>query len=361
MARVEIPYRIDMDAFPIVAAGQGAVAAAEAGRYIVDVDPAFFRISVTGTALTYDAQGRLADGVIGGFFAANNIQVFGGGPPPAGTPYPERLAIGIYDAAATPASVFVQAVTSGDARPLFAALLAGDDTISGGSSQDVIRGFDGNDRIVTMGGDRVFGGTGNDTITDDSTGRFYQGSYLRGEEGNDSILGGAWFDDVHGNTGDDTCAGGEWNDWVVGGQGNDLLHGDLPASPGNNFGNDVVYGNLGDDTCAGGFGDDVVRGGQGDDSVSGGEGRDFISGDRGNDTVSGGAGADIFHGFRGAGVDRVVDFNAAEGDRVQLLAGTSYVLRQEGADAIIDLGGGERLVLVGVSVTSLSEGTIFLA
>ncbi len=92
---------------------------------------------------------------------------------------------------------------------------------------------------------------------------------------------------------------------------------------------DIVWGNLGNDTLDGGAGNDQVRGGQGDDVLYGGPGDDFISGDRGNDTVSGGPGADIFHTSQDAGIDKVMDFNLAEGDRVMLDPGTTYTLRQE--------------------------------
>jgi Ca2+-binding RTX toxin-like protein len=138
---------------------------------------------------------------------------------------------------------------------------------------------------------------------------------------------------------------------VVGGKGDDVLYGDA--------GNDIVWGNLGNDTLDGGDGDDQVRGGQGDDSLSGGAGNDYISGDRGNDTESGGPGADLFHGSQDAGIDKVLDFNYAEGDRVMLDPGTTYTVGQVGADTVIDMGGGNQMILVGVQLSSLPSGWIF--
>ena len=88
-------------------------------------------------------------------------------------------------------------------------------------------------------------------------------------------------------------------------------------------------------------------------------GADFLSGDRGDDTLVGGAGADLFHTFNDAGLDRVLDFNAAEGDRVMLAPGTTYSVGQVGDDTVIDLGGGTRMVLVGVTLASLGNGWIF--
>jgi len=121
----------------------------------------------------------------------------------------------------------------------------------------------------------------------------------------------------------------------------------------------VVWGNLGNDTQDGGDGNDQVRGGQGDDSITGGAGNDFVSGDRGNDTVAGGAGADLFHGSQDAGIDRVIDFNLAEGDRVMLDSGTTYALLQAGLDTVLDMGGGHQMILVGVQLATLTPGWIF--
>jgi Ca2+-binding RTX toxin-like protein len=173
---------------------------------------------------------------------------------------------------------------------------------------------------------------------------------LRGGLGDDTILGGPGFDDINGNQGNDTLSGGAGGDWVVGGKDNDSLSGGA--------GDDIVWGNLGADTCDGGDGADQVRGGRGDDSLSGGAGADFLSGDRGDDTVSGGAGADIFHGSQDAGIDRVIDFDLAEGDRVQLDRGTTFTLMQVGSDTVLDMGGGNQMILAGVQASTLTPGWV---
>jgi phospholipase/lecithinase/hemolysin len=192
----------------------------------------------------------------------------------------------------------------------------------------------------------VMGGAEDDVIAAGSG-----ANVLRGGNGADSIAGGSGFDDTHGNMGNDTVRGGPGDDWVVGGKDDDVLFGD--------DGGDIVYGNLGADTCEGGAGDDVVRGGQQDDVLSGGDGADFPAGDRDADTITGGAGADIFHTHGEAGIDRVLDFNAAEGDRVNLLAGTSWTASQVGADTVVSMGGGGQMVLVGVQLSTLPAGWIF--
>lgn len=199
----------------------------------------------------------------------------------------------------------------------------------GGASADRLRGNDLDNRLMGgAGGDTIEGGAGLD--------------FLRGEEGADSITGGAGFDDAHGNMGDDTVHGGEGDDWVVGGKDQDQLFGDA--------GFDIVYGNLGDDVCDGGEGTDWVRGGQGNDVVRGGGGADWLWGDRGDDTISGGAGADDFHLQPGCALDLVTDFSLADGDRVLVDGAASYTISISGADTIIDLGGGDRMVLVGVQL-----------
>jgi Ca2+-binding RTX toxin-like protein len=221
-------------------------------------------------------------------------------------------------------------------------------SISNGGDIDQISSFavDGSGRLYVIGLDGDIhrltpGATAGDGL-----------DYLRGEEGNDQIFGGFGFDDVHGNMGDDTVSGGTGNDWVVGGKDNDNLTGD--------DGDDIVYGNLGDDTCDGGAGADIVRGGQANDILRGGDGADFLSGDRGDDTITGGAGADTFSSFGDAGLDRVLDFNRAEGDRVRLDAGSAYTVSQQGGDTVVEITGGARVVLVGVSMATLTGEWIFV-
>jgi serralysin len=210
---------------------------------------------------------------------------------------------------------------------------AAGETVTGNAVANTLRGNGGSDRIFgALGDDSIEGGDGLD--------------YLRGDEGSDRLAGGAEFDDINGNMGNDTASGGLGGDWVVGGRDNDKLDGDE--------GDDIVYGNLGADWCDGGEGNDIVRGGQENDVLLGQGGNDWMSGDRGDDTITGGTGADIFHSFGDAGLDQVTDFNRAEGDRVLLDAGTTYTASQSGADVLITMGGGGRVVLAGVSLASLS-------
>ena len=238
-----------------------------------------------------------------------------------------------------PVPTFMQWVLSGDNGAALRSIFAGADSIAGSNHGDVLGGF--------AGADTIAGGNGPDSIVG-----FEGQSYLRGDAGDDVIVGGADFDDINGNMGDDTASGGGGGDWVVGGKDDDILLGDA--------GDDIVYGNMGLDICSGGEGRDIVRGGQGDDGLLGDDGDDWMSGDRGADTVAGGLGADTFHSFSGAGIDLVTDFSRAQGDRVQLDAGTTYTVVQSGADTVIDMGNGDRLVLAGVQSSSLTGDWIFV-
>ena len=228
-----------------------------------------------------------------------------------------------------PVTQFVTWATTDNNEAAKSAILAGGDSIVGSAAADRMRAYAGNDTIDGGGGE----------------------DYLRGDEGNDSISGGGAFDDLNGNMGNDTVAGGLETDWVVGGKDNDLLFGD--------DGDDIVYGNLGSDTCNGGAGNDLVRGGQDDDVLNAGAGNDWLSGDRGADTLSGGAGADLFNTFGDAGIDRVLDFNMAEGDRIRVEGGATFSSAQVGADVIITLSGGAQMTLVGVQRSSLTGDWIF--
>jgi serralysin len=291
-------------------------------------------LNLSGSGLTYDANQQLTGGTITqiGFVSTDF-----------------HINLAVHNVSASSFGAWVAADATSVA---FSTILAANDTIGGGTQSDLLRGYAGDDLIYGVGGaDSLFGGEGNDQIyaiyPPNMTGGTAPGAtYLRGEEGNDILGGGAQFDDINGNAGADTAHGNDGDDWVVGGKDADLLFGD------NGF--DIVYGNLGDDTVSGGDGADWVRGGQG------AAGDDLIWGDRGDDTVSGGAGADTFHSFSGAGLDRIIDFSLAEGDRVQLDPGTAYTTKQIGADTVVDMGNGDQVILVGVQLSSLTGNWVIV-
>lgn len=156
---------------------------------------------------------------------------------------------------------------------------AGNDTLIGGNGADTLNGGIGDDRLEPgYGDDSAFGGLGNDTIVDTSGGN----NLLQGMAGDDHITAGNGYDTLAGQSGNDTLNAG--------------------------YGADNLYG---------GIGDDVLNGGDFLDQVFGGAGDDFVWGGRDRDTVAGGAGADrFFHSGAESDLETVLDYNAAEGDRL---------------------------------------------
>ena len=217
-----------------------------------------------------------------------------------------------------------------------------------GIGQSGTAATDGDDYLVAKaGGDSLSGGQGDDTMA--AAGGL---NTLFGGDGADWIFGGSGHSNVNGNKGDDIIVGqSAVGDWLLGGQGDDVI--DAARSTGHN----IINGNLGDDIVIGGSGGDTLRGGQGADDIRGGSGNDWISGDLGRDSLWGGAGADTFHA--GAGVDTVWDFDAGEGDRVQVDAGLTYTTSQSGSDVLISLSNGGRMTLHEVQLSSLPSGWIF--
>lgn len=120
---------------------------------------------------------------------------------------------------------------------------------------------------------------------------------------------------------------------------------------------EVITARGGDDVIDGGGGGDTIRAGRGNDRVLGGRGADWLSGDRDDDVITGGPGADVFHSSADAGLDEITDFSPAEGDRVQLDAGTKRTIRQVGADVVVEMAQG-RVVLRGVTLADLPPGWI---
>lgn len=180
----------------------------------------------------------------------------------------------------------------------------------GNNSDNIMSGTAYGTTLLGMGGDdRLNGGSGND--------------YFEGGDGNDQLSAGWGNDNLYGNNGNDVIHGDGGDDFINGGQGNDALNG--------GYGNDLINGDqdpdggYGNDRLEGGFGHDALHGGKGDDVLFGDSGNDILWGEAGRDTLTGGAGADIF-GFNfwddsnptGATADRILDFNRAEGDRIQL-------------------------------------------
>ncbi len=175
-------------------------------------------------------------------------------------------------------------LSAGDSPPEYVALTMklgdGNDTVTfdryadHGSYTAVIDLGTGNDSSLQTGGtDRnlVYGGPGNDNITERGKGRVW------GQDGKDTISvdgeggradGGTGNDLIYGGPGRQTLTGGDGSDRVLGSTGNDVIYG----SPGN----DILYGNSGNDTIQGNSGNDKLYGGPGKDVLSGGPGSNVV-------------------------------------------------------------------------------------
>jgi Ca2+-binding RTX toxin-like protein len=165
--------------------------------------------------------------------------------------------------------------------------------------------------------------------------------------------------------GDDILNGTDFADVLSGGAGNDSISG--------NAGRDWLDGDVGHDTVVGGADGDLLYGWEGDDTLNGGDGDDFLFGEAGADTLTGGPGndaltggldANVFTFGANSGTDHVLDFEPGV-DKISIATGTAIASPQDAlahlsADAdgtaVLDLGGGSSVTLIGVSAAQVTEG-----
>ncbi len=184
---------------------------------------------------------------------------------------------------------------------------------------------------------KILGGIGNDI--------------LGGTAGDDSINGGAGRDTIDGGAGNDTIDGGAGGDELLGGLGNDLI-----LAGAGDAASDVnkLKGDDGNDTIISGAGSDQIEGGAGNDSITGGGG---------NDNMRGGTGMDSYAFAAGSGKDTIRDFAAAD-DQLMIannvngsgIVSVATAVAHTSATAggvIVDLGGGNSVTLVGVSLADV--------
>lgn len=208
----------------------------------------------------------------------------------------------------------------------------GDDTISGGSGDDEIKGGDGNDSIHGYdGSDELFGGLGDDSIfagkKDDT---------IFGDAGKDLLSGGQDDDEIHGGTGDDVIAGWSGNDTLTGGEGDDFIGGDdWVGNPGAQTGTDSIHGDDGDDVLVGGPMVDTIFGGDGEDVLWSGD--EVASGE--SESLDGEADCDIVDGV-------------ADGDCPQIQIDDVTVIEDDG------MNGSTVFVTVSLSDLSTSDVTV---
>jgi Ca2+-binding RTX toxin-like protein len=215
--------------------------------------------------------------------------------------------------------------------------------------------LDDNVERLSLAADGDLNGTGN-ALANRIDGNA-RSNILSGGEGADSLYGGDGADTLLGGAGADALTGGAGADHMEGGTGNDLYRVDdvadevVELADGGNdriistvdwtladefehlslsgtadldgTGNSVanrLEGNAGANLLDGADGDDTIYGQGGTDTLIGGGGADLLSGDAGEDHLQGGLGADrfLFQGVAEANGDVIADFNALEGDRIDL-------------------------------------------
>lgn len=193
--------------------------------------------------------------------------------------------------------------------------------------------------------------------------------YFHAGAGDDTLIGGGSYDLIiahegddilYGNIGDDYLSGDDnvdsdnpnsGNDTIYGGQGNDHTRGEA--------GDDVCYGNLGIDQVDGHAGNDVLYGGQGDDFMKGGSGSDTLFGNKGADSMDGGEGADHYVFGGDFGNDSIVGYDAVS-ERIELRGVTVTSIESTGADTLITTNLGGTITLLGVGPTGVEASIVIV-
>lgn len=203
------------------------------------------------------------------------------------------------------------------------------DSVSAGAGNDWIAGGGGNDRLWGgEGNDRLIGDVGADTLS--------------GGAGHDALQGGTANDVLLGENGDDMLRGDAGNDRLWGGAGNDRLFG--------GEGLDKLAGDSGNDWLAGDGQNDLLLGGDGNDTLHGGTGNDLLNGGAGADTFlfAPGGGSDTIHSYE-QGIDRLLVQHALlDSDPAAFMRDH---MTKTSAAVVIDLGGGDRIVVASTTLT----------
>ncbi|WP_134494132.1 calcium-binding protein [Microvirga pakistanensis] len=181
--------------------------------------------------------------------------------------------------------------STSDDMALYRKMLAGNDTITGGSSADRLDGFDGNDTIT-------------------------------GNAGNDVLSGGLGADVMTGGAGNDTYYVDNASDRVVetstGGTSDKVyttVSHTLAQYVEHLYAQGSLSINLSGNTLA-----NTIKGNAGANRIDGGSGDDALYGGAGNDTLYGRAGKDTFvfdTALSSSNVDKLVDFSVQD-DTIRL-------------------------------------------
>ena len=196
--------------------------------------------------------------------------------------------------------------------------------------------------IGTNNNDSIVGNSRNDTIV--------------GNNGNDTIFSGSGNNDISGNQGNDSIRGGGGNSQLSGNEGNDTIHADSGRSIVNGgVGNDVIYGDTGSSS---------LRGGDGNDTIFAGVGHDTIWGETGDDLLVSGvlnarfafdnnSGKDTISGFESSNVISIGSH--INGSNIVSFSDIVAQTRDVSGNAVINLGAGNSITLIGVHSASLTS------
>ena len=175
-------------------------------------------------------------------------------------------------------------------------------------------------------------------------------NYVQGGSGNDSIFGGMGGDTIYAGSGNTVVHGGGGTTYIYGGSGQDTLRG--------GDGNNVIIGGSGNSTITAAHGPSANYAGAGDEQnyVFGGSGNDLITGSAGNDTLIAGSGNTTIQG--GSGNESIVGGSGTD----SLVAGSGNATIQAGGagnDTLIaGTGSGSTYLLYGgTGVDSILGGS----
>ena len=133
----------------------------------------------------------------------------------------------------------------------------------------------------------------------------------------------------------------------------------LPVTPvAGTDGNDTMIGTRWiDDVFAGGAGDDVLQGKQGNDTLDGGAGNDTLMGEQGNDQLTGGNGTDRYELSYNMGTDTVVEV-AGETSKLVLtdnIVASDLYFESRGKDLFVGTRGVAERAINGVVIKNYAE------
>ncbi|WP_157139018.1 cadherin-like domain-containing protein [Asticcacaulis biprosthecium] len=248
---------------------------------------------------------------------------------------------------------------------------AQDNVLTGNTGVNVLTGGLGNDTyFVQNTGDKVVeaNGEGSDTIyasvSYNLTGRYIETLTLTGTAAINAT-GNSLGNALNGNSGNNVLDGGAGNDTLAGGGGNDTYYvqaaGDKVIELGGE-GTDIIFstvtynlnGRYAETIHLTGAGSINATGNSLANTLIGNSGANVLNGLGGNDTLTGGAGADTFLFQASSRADRVTDFNATDGDLINVNAYTGGVANagwvpQSGVNVVINFGGGNVITVENAS------------